>query len=127
MWAWAWLDVSYPCKRGLELNTSWSLFVCTLTKGKKSPREELQGEGIDWVLFPEGLEQLQEAPSAPPGKLDITTLVLGVVVPPPPLPHCLIRVPKLNSPLSCSSATETPPPGRAALSTTMRNTEQTQL
>lgn len=127
MWAWAWLDVSYPCKRGLELNTSWSLFVCTLTKGKKSPGEELQGEGIDWVLFPEGLEQLQEAPSAPPGKLDITRLVLGVVVPPPPLPHCLIRVPKLNSPLSCSTATETPPPGRAALSSTMRSTEQTQL
>lgn len=61
-------------------------FVCTLTKGKKSPGEELQGEGIDWVLFPEGLEQLQEAPSASPGKLDITRLVLGVVVPPPPLP-----------------------------------------
>lgn len=78
---WAWLGLSYLCKAGLELNTPSSLFVCTLTKGKKSPGEELQGEGTGWALFPEGLEQLQEAPSAPPGKLDITRLGLGVVFP----------------------------------------------
>lgn len=126
MWARGWLDVSYPCKGGLELNTSWGLFVCTLTKGKESPGEELQGEGIGWVLFPEGLEQLQEAPSAPPGKLDITRLLLGVAVPPPPPPHCLIRVPKLSSPLSCSAATGTPLAGRAARPSTMGSTEQTQ-
>ena len=111
-----WLDTSYPCEGGSELNTSWSLFVCTLTKGKKSPGEELQGEGIDRVLFPERLERLQEAPSAPPGKLDITRLVSGVALSPPPLPGCLIRLPEPSAPLPCSTPTGTPPPASKVLS-----------
>lgn len=116
MGARCWLDASYRCEGGSGPNTSRALFVCTLTKGKKSPGEELQGEGIDWVLFPERLEWLQEAPSVPPGKLDITRLVLGVAVSPPPLPGCLIRFPEPSTPLPCSAATEMPVPGNAMLS-----------
>jgi len=111
-----WLDASYRCEGGSGPTTSQGLFVYTLTKGKKSPGEELRGEGIGWVLFPEGLEQLQEAPSAPPGKSDITRFVLGVAVSPPPLPGCLVRFPKPSAPLPCSVPTRMSPPGRAALS-----------
>lgn len=105
-----------PSLRGRMGAEHFEEFVCLyFNQGKEIPWRGVARGGIGWVLFPEKLEWLQETPSAPPGKLDITRLVLGVALSPPPLPTCLIRFPEPSTPLPSSNPTGTSPPGSAVL------------